>query len=329
MALLPIAAAALLVLALLLLAGAVVVVARVERDAWRHPEGPAATRGQAGQEVARAARSVWGPGRRHDAAASLGVASGASWTRDRAIAWRWAGIGAGAGAAYGAATSGRFGSGLLFAAPLFGLFALAGALAGEFTRPIPGGPVRRAHLRVRRVRDYAPARLGAVVIAATMVLFVLAAVTTTVASADDLGRAGRWLACVNGQHGAAYGPWPGSFYTVPGLGLVLAGLVLAALTLRRIARRPQPADNAEADDRMRRCSTDLVVSATGILVLVPLAGIALTASVPLMVLADECGHVWWTGAGWSLIGLTGAASALAIWCLSRLLLPRNSGGAAG
>jgi hypothetical protein len=317
----------LLLLALLLLvAGAIGMVARVVR---RYPERPGATtRGFPGQEVAGPAHSVRGSGRRHDGAATLGVASSASLTGRRAVAWRWAGIVAGAGVAYVAATSGPLGSGLLFAAPLFGLFVLAGALIGEFTGPVPGGPVRRAHLRVRRVRDYAPGLLGGVVIAATVTLFVLAAVTTTVASADDLGRAGRSLACVNGLRGAAYGPWPGSFYTVPGLGLVLAGLVLAAFTLRRIARRPQPADDADTDDDLRRRSTDLVVSATGILVLVPLAGIAVTAGGALMALADECGRAWWTGAGWSLIGLTGAATVLAIGCVRRLLLPRNRRGAA-
>jgi hypothetical protein len=330
MALLPIATAALLLLGVLLVvAGAVVVVARAMRGGRRFTGGPAATRSFPGRHFARPERTAWDAWRRRDAAATLGVASGASWTRDRAVAWRGAGIVAGAGVAYVAAAGGRLGSGLLFAAPLFGLCALAGALAGEFTRPVPGGPVRRAQLRVRRVRDYAPGRLGAVVIAATMALFGLAAVTTTVASADDLGRTGRWLACVDGPYGAAHGPWPGSFYTVPGLGLVLAGLVLAALTLRRIARRPQPADDADADDNLRRRSTDVVVSATGILVLVPLAGIAVTAGVSLMALADQCGNAWWTGAGRSLIALAGAASVLAVWCLSRLLLPSSRGGAAG
>jgi hypothetical protein len=236
---------------------------------------------------------------------------------------------AGAGVAYRAATSGPLGRGLLFAAPLFSLFALAGTLAGELLGPAPGGPVRRAHLRVRRVRDYASRRLGAVVIAATVALFALGAVTTMVASTDDLDRAGRSLACVSGQHGAAHHPWPGSFYTVPGLGLVLAGLVLAALTLRRIAGRPQLIDITEDDDELRRRSTDLVASATGIMVLAPLAGIALSAGGPLIALADVCGHAWWTGAGWSLIGLAGAASGLAIWCVSRLLQPRNCARGAG
>jgi hypothetical protein len=316
-------AALLLLVVLLLLAAAVMVVARAVRAARRYPEGPAVvTRWFPGQEVAAPSRAVWDSWRRHD---TLGVAS---WRRSAAGAWRWAGMVAGAGVAYGAATSGSLGRGLLFAAPLFGLFALAGTLAGELTRPAPGGPVRRAHLRVRRVRDYAPRRLGAVVIAATVALFALGAVTTMVASADDVDRAGRSLACVSGQHGAAHGPWPGSFYTVPGLGLVLAGLVLAAFTLRHIARRPQLSDITD-DDELRRRSTDLVASATGIMVLAPFAGIALSAGGPLIALADVCGHAWWTGAGWSLIGLAGAASVLATWCVSRLLPPKKRARGAG
>lgn len=324
MALLPTATAALLVLlSLLVAAGAVVVVARAVRGARRYPEGPAVTtRWFRGQNVSPPARPVWDFWRRRAATPTL---SDTSWFRDRAVALRWAGMVAGAGVAYVAATRSPLGRGLLFAAPLFGLFALAGTLLGELTGPIPGGPVRRAQLRVRRIRDYAPRRLGTFVIAATVTLFVLATVTITVASTDDLGRAGRSLACMDGEHGAAYGPWPGSFYTVPGLGLVLAGLVLAALTLRRIAHRPQPADDADADDRMRRRSTDLVVSATGFLVLVPLAGIALTAGGSLIALAVRCGPAWWTGAGWALVGLAVAVSVLAIWCGSRLLLPRNRG----
>jgi hypothetical protein len=242
---------------------------------------------------------------------------------------RWAGIVLGVGFAYVAALDGPLGRGLLFAAPLFGLCALAGTLAGELIGPTPDGPVRRAQLRVRRVRDYAARGLGLVVLVATGVLFTLAAVTTATGSADDLGRAGRALTCVNGPLTASHGPWPGSFYTLPGLGLVLAGLMLAALTLRRIAQRPQPADTAAADDEMRRRSTDLVLSATGILVLVPLLGIALTASGNLMALAHDCGQAWWINAGWTLSVLAGVALVLTVWCVGRLLRPGIHHAAAG
>jgi hypothetical protein len=247
----------------------------------------------------------------------------------RGVVWRWAGVVVGAVVAYVTALDGPLGRGLLFAAPLFGLCALAGTLAGELIGPPPDGPVRRAQLRVRRIRDYASRGFGMVVLTATGVLFMLAAVTTATGSADDLGRAGRSLTCVNGPLTASHGPWPGSFYTLPGLGLVLAGLVLAALTLRRIALRPQPADTAAADDDLRRHSTDLVLSATGILVLVPLLGIALTASGNLMALAHDCGHAWWINAGWTLSGLAGVALVLTVWCVGRLLRPGIHFGAAG
>jgi len=236
----------------------------------------------------------------------------------RARGWRWAGILVGVVAAYLTITTGTLGRGELLAAPIFGLCVLAGVLVGELTPPSPGGATRRAQLRVRRARDYVRPLLGLTVAAATVALVVLGSITTVVASPDDMGRAGRRLLCAAG---AAHGPWPGSFYTVPGLGLVLVGLLLSGLGLRLIVRRPQPAETAAIDDLRRRRSAEMVAAATGILVLVPLLGVALTSGAGLISLAGGCGHGWWTGAGWSLIGLAGVAAMSAAWCVALLLGP--------
>ena len=338
MALLGIITAVLLLLVGTLLAGAMLVVlSRVVQGARRHPEGPSVTtHWRPGRAPAAYTRPVWDSWRRRpsDGTAERATADMA-WTEARAAAWRWAGATAGAAVAYLSADSGRLGIGMLFAASLFGLCVLAGTLIGELVGPIPGGPLRRADLRVRRIRDYVPRLLGSVVLAATVVLVALGSVTTAVASADDLGRAGRSLVCTvpygpDGLGGrAGHGPFPGSFYTLPGLAVALAGLALAGLTLHRIVRRPQPIETAGADDARRRRSTELVVSATGILVLVPLSGIALSAGSALRAVAGPCGHAWWAGAGWGLVALAGAALALAIWCGRVLLAGRPRAGGEG
>jgi hypothetical protein len=54
---------------------------------------------------------------------------------------------------------------------------------------------------------------------------------------------------------------------------------------------------------------------------VPLFGVGLTAGAELIALAGTCGHDWWTGAGWGLVGLAGAAFALAAWCVALVLWP--------
>jgi hypothetical protein len=242
----------------------------------------------------------------------------------RPLAWRGAGIVVGLLAAVYVLYGGSLSRGLLLSAPVFGLFVLVGTLLGELTEPPPAGAIRRAGLRVRRVSDYLPMALGSMVAAGTLALFVLAGLTTAAGSADDQGRAGRSLSCLIYRGSAGHEPWPGSYYTVPGLGLVLAGLILAGLVLHRVVRRPQPAGSAEADDARRRRSAEAVTAATGILVLVPLLGIAVSAGFGLGELADTCGHSWWGPAGTGLSATAGLAFVGAAWCLAVLLTPRRS-----
>src|SRR3712207_4896776 len=99
----------------------------------------------------------------------------------------------------------------------------------------PRGPVRSAALEVRRARNYLPRRLTAAVAGTGALLAVVLTATTATGSADDLGRAGRSLVrrCSAVQGGAS-GPWPGSFYALPLALMVVVGLVLAAIALRRV-----------------------------------------------------------------------------------------------
>jgi hypothetical protein len=206
------------------------------------------------------------------------------------------------------------GRGALLAAPVFGLGVFAGALTGELTRRLPAGQVRRAGLRVRRTIDYLPPTLSVLVALSIVVLGALATATTITGSPDDQGRAGRALTCA----GSTYGPWPGAYYTAPTVAMILAGLAVAAFTLRRVVRRPQPADQAVADDAARRRSAEVIVAATGILVLVPLCGIALFAG---MTLTGVCETRWWAGSGLPVSLLSLAAFATAAWCGACLLIP--------
>jgi hypothetical protein len=236
----------------------------------------------------------------------------------QAIRWRWAGTAAGLCAAGVAVATDTLGRGLMFAAPVFGLGVLAGALVGELLRPVPHGDVRMAQLRVRQTIDYLPRTIGATVLVATLLLFALATATTIVAMPDDMGRPGRALTCTYGQMSQTVTPWPGHFYALPGLAMVIVGLVAAAGVLRRVVRRPQSAAVAAADDALRRRSAEVVVAAAAICVLVPLLGFAATTYVAMDTLTGQClGSGWQTASEAVIVG----AFAASAWCGACLLLP--------
>jgi hypothetical protein len=138
--------------------------------------------------------------------------------------------------------------------------------------------------------------------------------TSAVASPDDLGRSGRFLAFQCGDHGSGGGPWPGSYYTVP-IGLtVLIGLVVAVLATRAVVRRPRPlADDLshQADDQLRRASARAIVAASGVLITVPLAGSALVAGTVLTNLSCAPSVATILGAACFALGTVSALTACA------------------
>ncbi|MCI4064479.1 hypothetical protein MRQ36_18485 [Micromonospora sp. R77] len=114
--------------------------------------------------------------------------------RRTVLRWRWAGLLLGLLVAAVAWDRDPLGRGVLLAAPLLALCVLAGVVVGETRAVRPAGITRRAALETRQVRDYLPRVPGWTVAAAGTTLTALLAATTTAASADDLGRAGRSLA---------------------------------------------------------------------------------------------------------------------------------------
>ncbi|WP_409331496.1 hypothetical protein [Trujillonella humicola] len=240
--------------------------------------------------------------------------------------WRLGGAALGVVVALISAHQDALGRGLLLGAPLFGLCLLTGIVVGELRVGAPGAAVRTATVEVRRARDYLPPVLSRVVLAATGLLVAVLGTTTALGSPDDLGRAGRALArSCTPLWTTAVGPWPGWFYAAPLLAVVLAGLVLAGLALRRIVHRPRSGDAPHVDDLLRRQAAEAVVAGCGLLVAVPLAGVSLVA-------AHAVGNLGCAPASWRVVAggvvlLVPALAALASWCAVTVLLPRRSAAA--
>ncbi len=260
----------------------------------------------------------------------LGFAAGIAGSRPagrptpRELAGLGAGLAIGLVGAVVVAGRGRLGQGLLLAAPVFALGALMGVVGAELLARPPDGAVRRAGLTPRRVRDHLPQTETGVAAVTLAVLLVLAAVTSLTASADDLGRAGRVLAVRCGPVGGAAGPYPGSFYTVPLAGALVAGLVIAGLALRVIVRRPGVAD-PDLDDATRRRASGRVVAATGLMAAVPLAGCALVTATTLRSFVGGpavtlvCSPPWAGPLSWLLLAVAVAGTLVAGWFTGRLL----------
>lgn len=215
----------------------------------------------------------------------------------------------------------------LVSAIAIGQHVARGAVRGE------GG----ASLTPRRVVDYYP-KLGSwLVVAATLALGFFLAWTSTIASADSEGRAGRVLAyeCTveameNGQDVSrivtgAGSPFPGAYYSVPiGLGLiVLAVAVLAALW--SIARRPRGAAAlpvVHLDDVLRRQASESVLAAAAFGVASTLAGVCFIAMTRLDTSRACNAQVW--GAAPFLVGMLGlVAVAIALVSVVGLVLPTS------
>jgi len=253
-----------------------------------------------------------------------------SAVRRRSTLLRWSGVAAGAIGAAAVALTGALGRGLLLAAPLFGVFVLAGVLAGELSVHAPSGRTRRAAVSVRRVTDYLPRGLTSAAAIAAVTLAVLLSVTTATGSADALGRAGRVLVrqC-NSVLIEGHGPWPGSFYSIPLCVVILAGLTAAAVALRQVVRRPRPGDPAHltaADDQLRRRAARTVIGACGVLVTVPLIGVSYVTAVGL--LAFSCRPAWWAVAAWLILALIPCWIAVLAWSGLAVLAPQRSVSAA-
>ena len=232
--------------------------------------------------------------------------------------WRTGGLLVGVIVAIVSARVGTLGRGLMLAGPLLALCVLLGVVLGELRVTAPPAAERRAVLEVRRVRDYVPRRLATVVVASATLLAGLLVTTTAMGSSDDLGREGRWLArqCSD-VLSEARGPWPGSFYSVPLAVVVGLGLIVAALALRQVVRRPRQGSDLAADDSLRRRAAETVTAAAGLLVAVPFAGVAMIAGIGLN--GTSCAPASWTALSTVLLLLVPVQLGLGAWCAGLLL----------
>jgi len=248
------------------------------------------------------------------------------------VIWAWllraAGILAGLGAALAVSHVENFGLGQELAVPVFGACLLGGVFLGELTLPRPPRTgVRTARLTPREVRDFLPRVTTATLVVLGGALVGLLAVTT--ASGAGAGDGSRWERMITfncppppyggGTVTSTTGPWPGSFYSVPILLTVLAAVMLAAVALRAIVRRPHAdVDDTSADDYRRR-SASTVVATLGLVVSVPLAGTALVTAGALQ--GNECAPGIARAISPPLTVLALVAAVAIAYFVARLLLP--------
>lgn len=232
--------------------------------------------------------------------------------------WRTGGLLLGIVVAVAAAQVGSLGRGPMLAGPLLALCVLLGVVLGELRVTAPPADERTAVLEVRRVRDYAPRVLGPVVLTAATLLGLLLTVTTALGSPDDMGRAGRSLfrQCT-AFSSEARGPWPGSFYSIPLALVVGLGLLVAALALRQVVRRPRQGADLGADDALRRRAAETVTAAAGLLVAAPFAGVATIAGLGLN--GTSCAPRTWQVLSTVLLLLVPVLLGLGAWCAGLLL----------
>ena len=246
----------------------------------------------------------------------------------KAVGWRWAGLGMGVVVAMVTAvtvSAGLHNLGAMLSPTVFGLCVMAGVVVGELSKIPRRQGVRTAVLATRTVGGYLPRRLSGVVAASALGLGALLVTTTLMGSADDQGRAGRFLSrqCTP-EVGGAPGPWPGSFYSGPLSIAVVVGLLGAAIALRIIVLRPRSGSDPDlvaADDVLRRRSAEAVVAATGVMIAASLSGVAFVAGLQLHRIA--CPPILWTIFSLALVGTGALMLLLTAWCLALLLVGRR------
>ncbi|MEV0484726.1 hypothetical protein AB0I69_29455 [Streptomyces sp. NPDC050508] len=235
---------------------------------------------------------------------------------------RWGGLALGAALAWGIARSDRLGLGILHAVPVFGICAVAGILAADALIPKQQGPVRRAGLTPRRIRDFLPIRFATLLATQAVALVILLTAAAFTASADDMGRASRSLSAACGGLTESHGPWPGLFYGIPILAALGIGSAACGYALYRITRRPAPDGDSALladDEEQRRDRARAVTAAWGLLVSAPLAGSAFFASGALRSLSclGPAPHA----VGWILLPVAVTAGCTAVWSLFVLAAP--------
>lgn len=207
-----------------------------------------------------------------------------------------------------------------------GIQILAILVAGVFSHNAARTP-GVSGLEVRGVQPYLPKGLTILVGSVTSILLGAIAWTTAVGTPDSLGNAGRSFSylspCDFEKCENSFGPWPGSFYSIPLVTLLAVVLALAVIAVIVTVRRPRNASDPEivrVDDFVRARAVESVIAALGLASAVTLCAISLLVAnglgnplnnipAPLRV------------PGWGAIPLIFASLGVALWCTVVLLLP--------
>jgi hypothetical protein len=247
---------------------------------------------------------------------------------------RYLGILAGVVVFFIVAGLGRYGQWLFLAPAAAGATVIAAVLIGQrltYTRARTAGI---AGLERREVGDYLPRRLAMTAAGVLLVLAVVGAWTTAVATPDDSGLARAFTQSCTTQSWDGQGqsehtevhvstPFPGAYYTAGMAVGILAVLALAWVGVVSTTRRPRNGADAElvrVDDALRRQTVEGIVAALGLAVATTLAGLAYLAA--LAVGAEACTNAYGLGS-WALAAVAFVALALALRFAVVVLVPGN------
>ncbi|WP_067071177.1 hypothetical protein [Carbonactinospora thermoautotrophica] len=168
---------------------------------------------------------------------------------------------------------------------LFILVLMLSKLLGEVTAPRPApGPLRIASLRPRDPASYVSARRIALMRGLSLAAAVLGIVGIIRARPD-----GRSLGYACDGMSGVQSPWPGFEYTAPALAVLAAGVLLAEVTLRRVATRPRIGGDPVAihvDELLR--STSAQATVRGATLMASLLAVGLAGPMALMLHRVPC-----------------------------------------
>ncbi len=247
---------------------------------------------------------------------------------------RYLGIVAGVVVFFIVAGLGRYGQWLFLSPAAAGATVIAAVLIGQrltYTRARMAGI---AGLERREVGDYLPRRLAMTAVGGLLVLAVVGAWTTAVATPDDSGLARAFTqSCTtqswDGQSQSERSqvhlstPFPGAYYTAGMAAGIVAVLALAWVGVVATTRRPRNGADPElvrVDDALRRQTVEGIVAALGLAVATTLAGLAYLAA--LAVGKEACTDAYGLGS-WALAAVAFVALALALRFAVIVLVPGN------
>ena len=191
---------------------------------------------------------------------------------------------------------------------------------GELTWPRPVGSLRRAPLAPRRVRDVLPRALSVLTVIWVGLLTLLLLVCGAAAGRD--GRSLSYSRAVGTLNTST--PFPGGYYGRP-IGITLLVLVLlTALVLVLVTRRPAVSDTSpEADLTLRRTSSRRVLAGVQLVVAWTLAGCLYIAANAVRSVAPRWADAFGPGTSTSVAGIC-ALIAVAIPVAAAVVAVRGS-----